>query len=172
MRHFVSGSTYRELMRRLGRLQSELANPDGSRIDPVLLIQTLDVLLSGKVFELTITPKPVEDEFLYLSLPPEVLTTDIQMLGLKTTTYNILKRHGIDTIEDLLERSAADLLDIAYFGPRLLEELNRALAVHGWHLSRHDDPDLAPPSGDEWITFNRYSGAPRRVLKSRLHSRK
>ncbi|MDA8221322.1 DNA-directed RNA polymerase subunit alpha C-terminal domain-containing protein [Desulfosporosinus sp.] len=52
---------------------------------------------------------------------------DISVLGLSSRTYNLLKIAGIDTIEELLEKSDSQLLQLKRFGQGALYELRLQL---------------------------------------------
>lgn len=62
----------------------------------------------------------------------------VDLYGLSTRTYNALRRHGIETVDQLLEMSRRELLrDVRNFGAASLEEvvteLDRVgLRPEGW----------------------------------------
>ncbi len=60
---------------------------------------------------------------------------DLAELNLTVRTYNILKRAGINTVEDLCGRTLEDVKDIANLGPKAVEEILTALMTHGLRLS-------------------------------------
>ena len=48
-------------------------------------------------------------------------------LNLTTSTFQMLERHGIRNVGELLDRTAADLVAIPYFGARRLAEVRAAV---------------------------------------------
>lgn len=52
--------------------------------------------------------------------------TDIIKLGLSNRSYNCLKRAGISTVEELREKTKAELMKVRNLGPRSLEEVLKA----------------------------------------------
>jgi hypothetical protein len=50
--------------------------------------------------------------------------------GLGVRAYNILKREGIHTIDELAEHTAQDLLGLRNFGEKCLGEVRESLAAH------------------------------------------
>ncbi len=58
----------------------------------------------------------------------------IEELELGVRTYNFLKRVGIETIGDLVSKTAPELGNILYFGKKGIEEVRETLATHGLYL--------------------------------------
>ncbi len=56
-----------------------------------------------------------------------VLTSPIEDLELSVRSYNCLKRQGIDTLEQLLECTDVDLVNIRNFGSKSIEEVKAKL---------------------------------------------
>ena len=56
--------------------------------------------------------------------------TDIIKLGLSIRSYNCLKRAGINTVEELREKTKAELMKVRNLGPRSLEEVLKARNNH------------------------------------------
>lgn len=56
------------------------------------------------------------------------LNSPIEDLELSVRSYNCLKRHGIDSLEQLLECSEVDLMNIRNFGSKSIEEIKEKLA--------------------------------------------
>ena len=54
-------------------------------------------------------------------------------IGLSVRTTNCLEERGIFTVNDLLNCSAEDLLDISNFGEKTLEEVYTALETIGFY---------------------------------------
>jgi DNA-directed RNA polymerase subunit alpha len=60
----------------------------------------------------------------YASMP-------IEDLELKVRAYNCLKRHGIHTVEQLIQCTEEDLMNLRNFGQVSMEEVKKALEKHG-----------------------------------------
>ncbi len=58
----------------------------------------------------------------------QVLDSPIENLELSVRSYNCLKRQGIDTLEQLVECSENDLLNIRNFGAKSIQEVKDKLA--------------------------------------------
>lgn len=65
---------------------------------------------------------------------PEVVSTPIYKLDLSVRTLNCLRRHGIETIEQLCQKRWSELLDMSGFGRGSLEEVQHELALRGLAL--------------------------------------
>jgi len=63
----------------------------------------------------------------------EKLEMSIAEIGLSVRTTNCLEEHGILTVRDLLYRRPKDLLAIANFGEKTLEEVYKALEEIGFY---------------------------------------
>lgn len=59
-------------------------------------------------------------------------------IGLAVRTTNCLEEKGVFTVHDLLNCTREDLLSISNFGEKTLEEVYRALEVHGFYRPGHD----------------------------------
>ena len=66
------------------------------------------------------------------------LALPIEDLDLTVRSYNCLKREGIHTVGELVNRSEADLLDIRNFGSKSIDEVKAKLVSMG--LSLKDSP--------------------------------
>jgi len=76
-----------------------------------------------------------------LKMPPEQYNTQIEELDLSSRTLNCLKRAGIDTVGEVLERRKSELLEIRNFGEKSYSELFDRL--RSTNLLPSDlDPDL------------------------------
>ncbi|MFM8283599.1 MAG: DNA-directed RNA polymerase subunit alpha C-terminal domain-containing protein [Planctomycetaceae bacterium] len=60
-------------------------------------------------------------------------------IGLSVRTTNCLEERGIFTVHDLLQCTRADLLSIANFGEKTLEEVYRSLERIGFCRARATD---------------------------------
>jgi DNA-directed RNA polymerase subunit alpha len=66
---------------------------------------------------------PAEDE----SQQSGELATTIEELNLSVRSYNCLKREGINTVGDLVQRSEQELMDIRNFGQKSIDEVKAKL---------------------------------------------
>jgi DNA-directed RNA polymerase subunit alpha len=70
-----------------------------------------------------LTPGPAED-----TTPTDsVMLITIEELNLTVRSYNCLKREGINTVGDLVNKSEAELMDIRNFGQKSIEEVKEKL---------------------------------------------
>jgi DNA-directed RNA polymerase subunit alpha len=60
----------------------------------------------------------------------------IEELNLSVRSYNCLKREGINTVGDLVQKSEAELMDIRNFGQKSIDEVKQKLAELGLSLRR------------------------------------
>jgi len=72
---------------------------------------------------------PAEDE----SAPSDYGIT-VEELNLSVRSYNCLKREGINTVGDLVQKSEAELMDIRNFGQKSIDEVKTKLAELGLSL--------------------------------------
>ncbi len=72
------------------------------------------------------------------------LALPIEDLDLTVRSYNCLKREGIHTVGELINRSEADLLDIRNFGSKSIDEIKAKLA--SMSMSLKDSPAGFDPS--------------------------
>lgn len=68
------------------------------------------------------------------------LALPVEELDLTTRPYNGLKRDGIDTVGQLVGRTAESLLDIRYFGQKSVDEVKAKLAGMGLALKGETAP--------------------------------
>ena len=73
---------------------------------------------------------PAEDE---TALSGDLAIT-IEELNLSVRSYNCLKREGINTVGDLVQRSEAELMDIRNFGQKSIDEVKAKLEELGLGL--------------------------------------
>lgn len=67
------------------------------------------------------------------------LIKDLPLTGtrkLRTQIPNILKRNGIETVEQVCQYTAEDLMTLEYFGLKSLESLVGALTQQGQQLKQ------------------------------------
>ena len=72
---------------------------------------------------------PAEDE----SVPSDYAIT-VEELNLSVRSYNCLKREGINSVGDLVEKSEAELMDIRNFGQKSIDEVKTKLEELGLSL--------------------------------------
>lgn len=68
-----------------------------------------------------------------------VLETTIEELDLSVRSYNCLKRAGINTVQDLTNRSENDMMKVRNLGRKSLEEVTAKLESMGLSLSANED---------------------------------
>ena len=83
---------------------------------------------------------------------------DIWELELTVRPYNILKRIGIDTIGDLVEKSEDELKTIPNMGVKSIVETKERLAEHSLAL-KSAAPQPAPLKAEAILTFDDYKKA-------------
>jgi DNA-directed RNA polymerase subunit alpha len=62
------------------------------------------------------------------------LALPIEELDFSVRSYNCLKREGVGTVGDLVQRTEQDLLDIRNFGQKSIDEVKAKLAEMGLSL--------------------------------------
>jgi DNA-directed RNA polymerase subunit alpha len=88
------------------------------------------VNLFGELAEAaSVTVGPAEDE----SQPSDYAIT-VEELNLSVRSYNCLKREGINTVGDLVQKSEAELMDIRNFGQKSIDEVKAKLEELGLGL--------------------------------------
>ena len=61
----------------------------------------------------------------------------IEELDLSVRSYNCLKRAGINTVEELTDRSEEDMMKVRNLGKKSLKEVKQKLEDLGLSLARH-----------------------------------
>ena len=69
----------------------------------------------------------------------KVLEMTIEELDLSVRSFNCLKRAGINTVEDLINRSEEDMMKVRNLGRKSLEEVIWKLASLGFNLRKDDE---------------------------------
>ena len=69
----------------------------------------------------------------------KVLQMTIEELDLSVRSFNCLKRAGINTVEDLINRTEEDMMKVRNLGRKSLEEVISKLATLGYTLRRDDE---------------------------------
>ena len=68
-----------------------------------------------------------------------MLEMTIEELDLSVRAYNCLKRAGINTVEDLINRTEEDMIKVRNLGRKSLEEVIGKLHALGLSLSREEE---------------------------------
>jgi len=120
------------------RPRDALASAGTTLVELFGLARELNVDAEG----IEIGPSPVDAQMQAdLALP-------IEELQLTVRSYNCLKREGIHTVGELLNRSEADLLDIRNFGAKSIDEVKAKLATMDLQLK--DSPPGFDPTAVEY----------------------
>ena len=69
----------------------------------------------------------------------KVLEMNIDELELSVRSYNCLKRAGINTVEELTNRSAEEMMKVRNLGRKSLDEVLAKLKEFGLHLRESDE---------------------------------
>ena len=69
----------------------------------------------------------------------KVLEMTIEELDLSVRSFNCLKRAGINTVEDLINKSEEDMIKVRNLGRKSLEEVVWKLASLGFNLRKEDE---------------------------------
>jgi DNA-directed RNA polymerase subunit alpha len=69
----------------------------------------------------------------------KVLEMTIEELDLSVRSFNCLKRAGINTVEDLINRSEEDMMKVRNLGRKSLEEVINKLLALGLVLKKEED---------------------------------
>ena len=69
----------------------------------------------------------------------KVLEMTVEELDLSVRSYNCLKRANINTVEELTQRTAEDMMKVRNLGKKSLEEVERKLAELGLSLKKSDE---------------------------------
>ena len=68
----------------------------------------------------------------------KVLEMNIDEMELSVRSYNCLKRAGINTVEELCNKTPEDMMKVRNLGRKSLEEVLAKLKELGLSLSQHD----------------------------------
>ncbi|MBI2854256.1 MAG: DNA-directed RNA polymerase subunit alpha [Chloroflexi bacterium] len=96
----------------------------------------------------TVSAREGQKTSLRMSILPEKYDMSLEQLGLSTRTLNCLRRGGMSTVGDLLERSQDGLPMLPNFGEKSREEVLRALEELGINIPRHEAPESGAPEVD------------------------
>ena len=73
------------------------------------------------------------------TIKEKVLEMTIEELDMSVRSFNCLKRAGIDTVEDLINRTEEDMIKVRNLGKKSLEEVIQKLHSLGLDLRREED---------------------------------
>ena len=69
----------------------------------------------------------------------KVLEMTIEELDLSVRAYNCLKRAGINTVAELVQRNQEDMMKVRNLGKKSLEEVEQKLMALGLNLRANDE---------------------------------
>jgi len=72
-------------------------------------------------------------------LEDEILNKDIEDLNLSVRSFNCLRRYGIVTVGDLVQKSEDEIMNLRNFGKKSLEEIKAKLAEYNLSLKKSED---------------------------------
>ena len=94
---------------------------------------SLFINLNEHVDEVEIMVEPEEDE------KEKVLEMTVEELDLSVRSYNCLKRASIDTVDELIEKTPEDMMQVRNLGKKSLEEIEEKLAELELGLKKVDE---------------------------------
>lgn len=78
------------------------------------------------------------------TLPPEQYNLQLETLKFSVRTFNCLKRGGVNTLGQLLEKSEEELMALRHFGEKSRQEVEEKLQLMGYVLPIKEAKDLIP----------------------------
>ena len=69
----------------------------------------------------------------------KVLEMSIEDLELSVRSFNCLKRAGISTVEDLINKTEADMMKVRNLGKKSLDEVTNKLHVLGLDFAKEEE---------------------------------
>ena len=114
-----------------GSLESEEAVSLGAKVLSEHLSLFIDLSENAKTAEVMVEKEDNEKE--------KVLEMNIDELELSVRSYNCLKRAGINTVEELCNRTSEDMMKVRNLGRKSLEEVLAKLKELGLQLNPSDD---------------------------------
>lgn len=114
-----------------GTIKPDEALSIGSKV----LIEHLKLFmtLTDHVTDVNIMVEKEEDK------KEKVLDMTIEELDLSVRSYNCLKRAGINTVEELTQRTVEDMMKVRNLGKKSLEEVEQKLAALGLGLKQSEE---------------------------------
>ncbi|MFC2068328.1 DNA-directed RNA polymerase subunit alpha [Chloroflexota bacterium] len=86
----------------------------------------------------------VEKDLVRLSIPEEQYNMTVEQLDLSVRTMNCLRRAGISTIGELVDKGEDELLSLRNFGQKSKQELNERLQTIGLSLTSQAEESNQP----------------------------
>ena len=87
-----------------------------------------------------------------LALPADKYNTPIEELNLSVRAYNCLKRSGLMTVGQVLEKSEDELLTLRNFGQKSYDELKLRLIERGYLQEESEEMDEALAGADDSVS--------------------
>ena len=100
-----------------------------------MMIEHLEVMVE-------LSEKVKEEEFMIEredEQNSQILEMQIEDLDLSVRSYNCLKRAGINTVEELTQKTEEDMMKVRNLGKKSLEEVESKLAELGLSLKKNDE---------------------------------
>ncbi len=100
-----------------------------------IMIEQLNLFvgLTEKVDEVEVVEETEDDK------RDKVLDMTIEELDLSVRSYNCLKRAGINTVDELTQRTEEDMMKVRNLGKKSLEEVQQKLALLGLSLRKSEE---------------------------------
>ena len=92
----------------------------------------------------------------------KVLEMNIDELELSVRSYNCLKRAGINTVEELCNRTSEDMMKVRNLGRKSLEEVLAKLKELGLQLNPSDEYDIPD---NLWKIESRHPVRPKSMVR-------
>ncbi len=116
-----------------GTLEPDEALSLAAKVLSEHLSSFIDLSESAKTAEVMVEKEDDEKE------KEKVLEMSIDELELSVRSYNCLKRANINTVEELTNKTAEDMMKVRNLGKKSLEEVNAKLDELGLSLKENDD---------------------------------
>ena len=119
----------------------KLGRPTDQRL-AILKNQATDLLVHGKIETTEARAKEVRsiaENLIALAIKEKVLEMPIEELELSVRSYNCLKRAGIATVEDLANKSEADMMKVRNLGKKSLDEVINKLHSLGLDFVQEEE---------------------------------
>lgn len=114
-----------------GSIKADEATSLAAKIMSEHLMLFID--LTEHVNDVEIMVEKEEDE------KEKVLEMTIEELDLSVRSYNCLKRAGINTVDELIQKTEEDMMKVRNLGKKSLEEVQNKLAVLDLSLKKNDE---------------------------------
>ena len=69
----------------------------------------------------------------------KILELPIEEMDLSVRSYNCLKRAGVNTVEDIVKKSRADMLKVKNLGIKSIDEVIQKLESYGLSLRKDEE---------------------------------